>query len=310
MITVVGEALVDLVATPGSATFTAHPGGSPANVAVGLARLGIPVTLATQLGDDVLGNIVASHVREAGLALDLLPAGSAATSLGLAVLDEAGSAVYDFRLDWDITRAPDLPPDCQCVHTGSLGLSLLPGADVVEDFVRRIAGSVLVSYDPNVRPSLAGSRDAERERVERQVRTCDVVKASLDDVRWLYPERGPEEVAATWLETGPSLVVITLGASGAYAVNRSGSVTRPSRSVRVVDTVGAGDAFTAGLLTALADKALLDVEARRTLAAAGRVLLAELLDFSSEVSAATCERAGADPPRRAEFATSPLTDRS
>ena len=302
MITVVGEALLDLVADAEGRSFAAHPGGSPANVAVGLARLGTPTTLATQLADDLAGRLVAAHLRESGVAVELLPGRTAATSLALAALDSDGVATYDFRLAWDITRGPAIGPECVCVHAGSIAAALPRGAAVI-DALLAVQGGPTFSYDPNVRPSLIGPRETERPRVERQVSQSDVVKASAEDLEWLYPGERHESVAARWLATGPALVVVTLGANGAYALSHAGTVTRPPLPITVVDTVGAGDAFTAGLLDGLSRAELLGAGRRDQLTGLSGAALGEVIDFATRVAGITCGRAGAHPPTRAELDT-------
>jgi fructokinase len=303
VITVVGEALLDLVAGADAHSFAAHPGGSPANVAVGLARLGVPVTLATQLGDDLPGRLVADHLRASDVVLQLLPARSSSTSLALAAVDERGVASYDFRLAWDVTQGPAIATDCVCLHTGSLATALAPGADVLEALMAREhrRGAVTISLDPNIRPSLAGSRDAERSRVERQASLADIVKVSSEDLHWLYPDLEPMAVASRWLASGPALVVVTLGAEGAYGRTRAAEVNRPARPVHVVDTVGAGDAFTSGLLDALRRSDRLGGANHGRLAAMDAEALGDAVDFAMEVAAMTCARAGAEPPTRGEL---------
>lgn len=302
MITVVGEALLDLIAGPGARAFVAHPGGSPANVAVGLARLGTPVTLATQLADDLPGKLVTAHLKASGVVVERLPARSAATSIALAAVDDGGAASYDFRIAWDITRAPLIEPDCLCLHTGSIATGLDPGAAVVEELVRsqRRNGAVTVSLDPNIRPSLLGSPAEERVRVERQVGLSDIVKVSSEDLQWLYPGEDPGDVARAWIAHGATLVVVTLGGDGAYGVTRHATAARAAAPVTVVDTVGAGDAFTAGLLDALRGADLLGGARHARLAAITSSELADILDFAIEVAGVTCGRPGADPPTRAE----------
>jgi fructokinase len=299
MITVVGEALLDLVAEAGGRSFAAHPGGSPANVAVGLGRLGSPVRLATHLADDVPGRLISRHLHDSGVLVDLLPAATTTTSLAFAAVDEHGVASYDFRVSWDVTRGPEPGPGCRCLHTGSLAATLRPGADVLDAMLtdERDRGEVTISLDPNIRPSLLGSREAVRERLERQIGRCDVVKASGEDLSWLYRGEPPARVAARWLRSGPALVVVTLGVAGAYAIGRSCEVSRPAVPVAVVDTVGAGDAFTAGLLDGLRRADLLGGDRRERLAALDGGTLTGLLDFALRVAGLTCGRAGADPPR-------------
>jgi fructokinase len=303
MITVVGEALLDLVAEAGGRAFAAHPGGSPANVAVGLARLGSPVRLATHLADDVPGRLVSRHLRGSGVAVDLLPAVSTATSVAFAVVDDQGVASYDFRVIWDVTRGPVLGPECRCLHTGSIAATLRPGADVVDSMLttERARGAVTICLDPNIRPSLVGPRETVREHVERQVSRSDVVKVSAQDLSWLYPDEQPERIAGRWRDAGPTLVVVTLGAAGAYAIGHNVEIRRPAVPVEVVDTVGAGDAFTAGLLDGLLRADLLGGGQRDRLATIDEATLTSLLEFALRVAALTCARAGADPPRLDEL---------
>lgn len=303
MITVVGEALLDLVAEAGGRAFAAHPGGSPANVAVGLARLGSTVRLATHFADDVPGGLISRHLRDSGVTVDLLPAVSTVTSLAFAAVDDQGVASYDFRVLWDVTRGPVLGPECRCLHTGSIAATLRPGADVVDDMLatERARGRVTICLDPNIRPSLVGPREAVRERVEQQVSRADVVKVSAEDLSWLYPHEQPERVATRWRDTGPALVVVTLGAAGACAISHNVEVWRPAVPVDVVDTVGAGDAFSAGLLDGLRRADLLGGDQRDRLAAVDEATLVGLLDVALRVAGLTCARAGADPPRLAEL---------
>lgn len=302
MITVVGEALIDLVGAPGGRTFTAHPGGSPANVAVGLSRLGNDVTLATRFGDDAFGRILRDHLADGAVDVRILPGQERATSLAIATLDPQGSAEYDFRIAWDAAEPPALDPACRAVHTGSLATALRPGADMVEAFLaaESARGAVTLSLDPNVRPSLVDSPKDARAGVERQAALVDVVKASTEDVAFLYPGVPVAEVARRWLALGPAVVVVTHGGEGAYAVTASGSAERDAIPVDVVDTVGAGDAFTAGLLDWLAREDLLGGDRRTRLRSLGGAGLRELLRAAVITSGLTCAHQGADPPTRAE----------
>ena len=268
MITVAGEALIDLV-DEGGARYRAHPGGSAANVAVGLARLGVPCSLLARVSTDALGGQVASHLAGNGVSLRDVVRADEPTTLALVSLDRAGRAAYSFyyqgTADWQ-WRRDELPgalaPDVTALHAGSLGLALAPGARAVEDLLtdERARGQVTISIDPNIRPWLSAGRADEVARIERQIRLAHIVKASEEDTDWLYPGLGCESVARAWRRLGPDLVVITLGAHGAYALGPDGTeVRRTARPVVVADTVGAGDAFSAGLLDALSRRGLLGV---------------------------------------------------
>jgi fructokinase len=310
VITVVGEALVDLVSS-GQQGFRALPGGAPMNVAVGLARLGCPVSLLARISEDGFGRMLREHILGNGVSERDLVTAPEQTTLAVAMLDDEGRAEYDFYVqgtaDWHWTDAelPDpLPADVTALYAGSLAVSLAPGGPRIEALLRRERerGAVTLVYDPNIRPALADSRAAEVARVERQVALTGVVKASEEDIGWLYPDEPLEQVARRWRDSGPRLVVVTLGGKGAYALGPDGEVRVPAGPVRLVDTVGAGDAFSAGLVDALHRADLLGPAGRPRLAELDPQTLTGLVEHAVLVAALTCEREGADPPTRAEVA--------
>lgn len=296
---VVGEALVDVVPPAAGQPARTLPGGSPANVAVGLARLGIPATLATSLGADEHGRLVGAHLAEAGAATLNYAAREEPTSVATVSFDASGEPGYDFALNWEIGPVA-LPSDAIALHTGSLAAALAPGRFEVDAVMARAgAAGVTVSYDPNIRPALLGDRTSERTRVEHQVAHADLVRASVADLAWLYPGSDPVAIASRWLTGRPALVVITRGEVGCVALTAAGAVSVPARPVRVVDQVGAGDAFTAALLAGLYGAGRLGDGWP-----AGGVALAELtgiLTTAATAAAFTCARPGADPPTAAEL---------
>jgi len=311
MFVVVGEALVDLVGQRGGRTLAAHPGGSPANVALGLARLGNPVTLKTRVGRDAFGAMVRDHLEASGVVVDAGPDDDkVSTTIAIATL-AAGIASYDFRIEWDVASLVPLPVETRCLHTGSLGTVLPPGAANVIDLMERehARGRVTVSYDPNVRPALMGEAATARPSVERLVGLSDVVKVSDEDLRWLYPDRPDEEVAKVWLASGPALVVVTRGGAGVYAVSRGVELRRPAIRIDLVDTVGAGDSFTSGLLDGLRRADLIGAARRDALAAIDEATLADVVDDAAQIAAITCSRPGADPPTRAQLDGVPVAGR-
>ena len=310
MFVVVGEALVDLVGQRGSRTLVAHPGGSPANVALGLARLGDEVTLMTRVGRDALGEMILTHLRSSGVRVEggRGPEGTP-TSLAIATL-AAGVATYDFRIEWDIGELEPLPIETRCLHTGSLATALAPGRTNVEDLLRRERqrGRVTICYDPNVRPALLGTPEQALPGIERLVALCDVVKVSDEDLHWLYRDRRDEDVAREWLGLGPALVVVTRGGQGVYATTADLELWRPAMSIDLVDTVGAGDSFTSGLLDGLRRADLIGGSRRGAMAAIDESTLVSVVDAAALVAAITCSRPGADPPTRAEVdAVTPMT---
>ena len=296
---VVGEALVDIVERM-DGTRAEHPGGSPANVALGLARLGRSTRLLTRIGDDARGQQIRHHLESS--AVGLLPGSvtHAVTSTATALIDEHGVASYVFDLDWELPTGVDLGA-YRALHTGSIAAFLPPGGDEVVDLVEHAAGRLTVSYDPNARPRLMGEPHAARARVERIVALCDLVKVSDEDLAWLTPGRDVAQVAADWLAAGPGIVVVTLGSGGSLAVCSAGRVDVPAPAVEVVDTVGAGDSFMSGLLDHLAGAGLLGADRRQALRGITTVDLEAMLRHAAGVAAITCSRAGANPPTRAEL---------
>jgi len=310
---VVGESLVDVVdrgpAQQGSASgaerrVDRHPGGSPANVALGLARLGYDVRFATRLGRDEDGRLVREHLESDGVRLTEGSVVDAATSTATATLDAGGAATYVFDLHWDL---PEVHlAGVAHLHTGSIAATLAPGAARVHAaFAAAARAGATTSYDPNMRPRIMGSPDEERAGVERLVAASDVVKASDEDLAWLYPGESADDVVRRWVRLGPGLVVVTRGEQGATATRASQPdelLAVAPRPVQVVDTVGAGDAFMSGLLSGLLDAGLLGgPRARQALRAADTEQVHEALSRAVWTSSVTCGRAGAQPPTRHEL---------
>jgi fructokinase len=268
----------------------ASPGGSPANVAVTLGRLGLPVRLITQLADDGAGSDVRAWLAASGVEVCATPPAGGRTSTATARLDPNGAASYDFDLHWSIDTPALGDPDA--VHVGSVAALLPPGADTVERIVATAAGA-LISYDPNIRPALIDDPTDARKRVERLVAAAGVVKASEEDLDFLYPHDPPERVARRWLAAGPRLIVVTLGDRGAWAVTADGDVQVPAAKAAVVDTVGAGDTF---MGTLIAELLALGGPGRLDSRAVDRILAR-----CAANAAVTVSRPGADPPWAAEL---------
>ncbi|CAN5777654.1 carbohydrate kinase [soil metagenome] len=294
---VIGEALIDVVER-GGAVVGEHVGGSPLNVAVGLARLERGVDFLTHIGDDDRGHRIADYVAASGAVLVAGSVSARKTPVALARLDDTGAATYTFDLDWRLSGTPEVGPPV-VVHTGSIASVLDPGCLAVAALLDTYRVSATVTFDPNVRTDLIEDDDLARERIERLVAKSDVVKASDEDLRWLAPDVEPEELARRWLSAGPSLVAVTRGGDGAFAVSESGIVTLPARAVDVVDTVGAGDSFMTGLLDALWSLDLLGADKRRGLRAITGEQMQTVLGAAVLNAALTVARAGAQLPDRA-----------
>jgi fructokinase len=300
---VVGESVADIVRAPGRPEVT-HPGGSPANVAYGLALLGAGRTaLLTELGDDAAGRLIADRLLGAGVELHADRRGPGPTPSAVVTLDEDGKATYAFDIRW--TLAPDRA-EVACaprhLHFGSIAAFAEPGAGTVFDLVRKLRGRATVSYDPNVRADLLGGRAEAVAKAERCVALADVVKASDEDLHWLYPGRDEADVAAAWLAAGPAFVLVTRGAGGAACYRRdAGALLVAAPWVEVADTVGAGDAFMSATLAALAAEQLLGVDGRAGLAAMTDSALSRVLGYAIAAATLAVSRPGANPPSAAEL---------
>ena len=296
---VVGESLIDIVRGPDGSR-TEYAGGSAANVAVALARLGRPVRFASSWADDARGRLLERHVTDAGVTLASDPFAVSRTSTALATIGSDGAATYDFDLEWRLhpVEGGVVP---LVVHTCSLGAVLAPGADDVLELLGRLRATSTISYDVNARPAITGTGPAVVERVERVAAACDLVKASDEDLAALYPGVPLLEAARLLLGLGPAAVVVTRGGDGATWLSGGGDVEVASLPVDVADTIGAGDTFGAALLDALWERGRLGGEHREGLRALDAAEVADVLAHAARAAAITVSRPGADPPYRREL---------
>lgn len=288
---VVGEALIDIVT--GEDGDRELVGGSPANVAVGLARQGHGTRLLTRVGDDGRGRRIAEQIGRSGARLDERSFSGEPTSTARARLRADGSAEYDFAITWDVPAiAADDLRGVRAVHTGSIALFLEPGGAAVLETLRaaRTAGAI-VSVDPNIRPALVGDHAAALARFGEAAASADLVKLSDEDAHWLYADLDDEEVLDEIAALGPRLVVLTRGAEGLLARGPHGVVEAAPLVVTVADTIGAGDAAMASLVSSALDDDRLFTSPDALEAALRRAAV---------TAGITVSRAGANPPTRAE----------
>jgi fructokinase len=301
VIVVCGEALVDLISRDG--VLEAVPGGGPFNTAVALGRLGVPVGFFASLSTDHYGRLLERTLDESGVDLRYALHRDAPTPLAVAHVGEDGDPEYTFYLagtayaELSPSSIPRLDGHVVALHLGTLALATDPPRSAYEALIEREAAHRVIVLDPNIRPSICGDPDVYRARFERWLGLTHVVKLSAGDAAWLYRGLPPAAVCSHLVERGARLVVLTLGRDGAIArTATSATSTRPPR-VDVVDTVGAGDAFGAGLLRRLWQTDRLDRDG------VGRLDDAELADvvsFAAAVAALQTTRAGSSPPTLAE----------
>jgi fructokinase len=297
-ILVIGESLVDVVTTSDGA-IEEHAGGSPANVAVALARLGANVEIATAYADDRLGRLLDVRFAEAGVRFAGNPHVLGHTSSAVATIDPTGAASYLFDIAGELSQPETMAP--MLVHTGSLGAVLEPGSKVVSDTIARLASTATVSYDINARPAASGLSDALVKQIESLAATSDVVKASDEDLEALYPDRDVAASVQHLLGLGAGAVVETRGERGATCHTSIGQVDCPAEPVTVADTIAAGDSFCAAMLDGLRLKGLLGAENRDALRSLPLDSWRDVLSGAARAAAITVSRPGADPPSRAEL---------
>ncbi|WP_372528177.1 carbohydrate kinase family protein [Piscinibacter sp.] len=308
MFVVCGEALMDVFAagdTPTGTALDARVGGSPFNVAVGLARLAQPVAFFGALSRGFLGERLMRALRDEGVDTASVAQVDAPTTLGLVGLDAQGVPSYAFYGEGGADRqlAIDalglLPADIRAIHLGSYATVVEPIASTLRALVEREHARTLICYDPNIRLNVEPDLARWSDMLQWMLPRTDLLKISEEDLSLLLPDVSPQQFADSALAQGVHLIVVTRGGEGALAWTRSESVSAPAIAVQVIDTVGAGDTFQAALLTWLAEHDCLSIEAMGSMSASQ---LQAALKFAVDAAAITCSRRGADLPRRSELA--------
>jgi fructokinase len=307
MFVVSGEALMDVFGGADSAhglMLDARIGGSPLNVAIGLARLAQPVAFFGAVSTGFLGQRLMRALRDEGVATDAVARLDAPTTLGLVGLDEQGVPSYAFyghgcadRL-LPLQALASVPATARAFHFGSYAMVVEPVAATQRALVEREHRRSLIAYDPNIRLNVEPDIQRWRDTLQWMLPRTHLLKLSEEDLGLLYPGRDSADLAGEWLAQGVSCVVVTHGGEGASAWRAGEHLHVDPVAVAVVDTVGAGDTFQAALLTALAERGAASPQALRDLTAAP---MQQVLEFAARAAALTCSRRGADLPRRNEL---------
>jgi fructokinase len=307
MFVVAGEALMDVftgATTPTGIALDARIGGSPLNVAFGLARMGLRVAFLGGISNGELGGRLVEALRAEGVSLDAVHRSDAPTTLSLIGVDARGVPEYAFYGTGAADRTLPLaalermPADARLLHVGSYTMVVGETAATQRALVDQVRGKAVVSYDPNLRLNVEPDLAAWRDTLEWMLPRTDVLKLSDEDLGLLYPGIDAAAFAADCLGKGAGLVALTRGSKGAFAWHASGVCDIPPEWVDVIDTVGAGDTFQAALLARLDELGVLSPDGVRGMNAEA---LLDAMRFASQAAAITCSRRGADLPRRAEL---------
>ncbi|PZM12098.1 carbohydrate kinase family protein [Rhizobium tubonense] len=301
MILCCGEALIDMLprdTTQGEKGFAPYAGGAIFNTAIALGRLGVPTAFFTGLADDMMGDILRETLLTSKV--DYSPCAIVARPSTIAFVKLVnGQATYAFYDEGTagrmITTAdlPDLDDACEALHFGAISLIPSPCGETYEALLERECAKRVISLDPNIRPGFIKDKPSHMARIKRMAAKSDILKFSDEDLEWFGMKGDHDALAAHWLDEGAKLVVITRGADGATGYTRSLKVSVPSQRVTVVDTVGAGDTFDAGILASLKLGNLLT---KAQVASLGEDALRDALSLGAKAAAVTVSRAGANPP--------------
>lgn len=303
MIVCCGEALIDFLPREGG-TYQPLNGGSIFNTAIALGRLGVATGFFSGLSTDFFGDSLKQGLKASGVDLKYVKVWDRPTTLAFVKFD-GGHARYSFFDDNSASRMlvkkdlPKLAAKVTALHFGSISLIPEPGGATLEVLMKRETKTRVISLDPNIRPSLIKDRRSHLARLNRLIAMCDILKISDEDVKWMTGKTDLTGAARKWLKAGAKIVAITKGGEGVEAFTKRFAISLPAVKVKLADTVGAGDTFTAGLLAALAKANRLT---KPHLAAIGEEALREALSFAAQAAAITCSRPGADPPWARELA--------
>lgn len=301
MILCCGEALIDMLprsTAEGEQGYVPHAGGAIFNTAIALGRLGVPAGFFTGLADDMMGDILRETLAASKVDFSYCAISSRPSTLAFVKLvnGQATYAFYDEGTAGRMIKETDLPvlgADCEAIHFGAISLIPDPCGSTYETLMRREYQERVISLDPNIRPGFIKDRQAHLGRISRMAALSDIIKFSDEDLEWFGISGNHDELAAYWLGRGAKFVVVTKGAEGATGYTNSVKVSVPSERVKVVDTVGAGDTFDAGILAALKHGDLLT---KARVATLDEKVVRDALSLGAKAAAVTVSRAGANPP--------------
>ena len=306
MILCCGEALIDMLprrTTADEPAFSPYAGGALFNTAIALGRLGAPTEFFSGISTDLFGQQLMRVLAESRAGTRYAHFSARPTTLAFVDLKD-GHATYVFYDEGTAGRMlspedlPNLADDVDALLFGAISLIPEPCGSTYEALMAREHKTRVTMLDPNIRPGFIPDRARHAERILRMVAMADIVKVSDEDLAWFGEAGSPEDIARSWLERGPKLIVMTRGGKGAIAYSREHTVTVEPQKVEVVDTVGAGDTFNAGVLASFDEQGLLN---KAAIASLSEDAIQQALSLGAKAAAVTVSRAGANPPWRHEI---------
>ena len=305
MIISLGEALIDFISKE-DLTFEGFPGGSPMNTSVAISRLGVPCQFLGRISTDMFGNRLIDHLKKDSVGTDLILRTDDSTTLSFVQKQADGQAQYGFfanetadrNLPKEELNKISLPLDTKIIHFGSISVSMEPCGSTISEFLLNIPKNLLLSFDPNIRPSLVPDREKYIKRFQELCKISSILKLSDEDLLWLYPEVDTDMALNLLLGLGVSLIALTTGKTGALLINKNNRAMSPLFDLPVTDTIGAGDTFHGAMLSYFYKKNWLD---RNTLENLTKEQLRLLGNYANKAAGINCSRSGANPPTELEM---------
>ena len=305
MIISLGEALIDFISQK-DLDFKGFPGGSPMNTSIAISRLGIPCQFLGRISNDIFGSRLMYHLNDNSVGTDMVLRTDDSTTLSFVQKQDDGQARYGFFANGTADRnLPKeelnkivLPKEAKILHFGSISLSMEPCGSTISEFLQNNCKKLMLSFDPNIRPSLVPDKKIYMERFNQLCRISSVLKLSDEDLLWLYPELSTEKAIDNLLGFGVSLIALTEGKSGAWLINKKNRALSPMFDLPVADTIGAGDTFHGALLSYLYKKNWIDRELLNNLT---KEQLRQIGDYANKAAGINCSRSGANPPTKLEI---------
>lgn len=305
MVISLGESLIDFVSTE-SLSFDGFPGGSPYNTAIAISRLNTECHFLGRISNDLFGQQLIDYLEKNSVATDLIIKTDDKTTLSFVRKQDDGQAHYAFFANdtadrnWtdEELKSISIPDDARIMHFGSISISQEPCGSRLTSFLNNMAGKILLSFDPNIRPSLVEDRDLYMHRFKTLCGISEVVKLSDEDLEWLYPGLDTSEALEEILKLGPSVLALTEGSKGAVLLTEKHKVRIPIQKQKVCDTIGAGDTFHGAFLDYLYKKGWLSRESLKNLT---KRELEDLGSYANKAAGLNCMKPGADPPSEIEM---------
>ncbi len=305
MIISLGEALIDFVSQKGL-TFEGFPGGSPMNTSIAISRLGVPCQFLGRISNDMFGCRLIDHLHDNSVGTDMVLRTDDSTTLSFVQKQSDGQARYGFfanntadrNLPIEELNKVNLPKEAKILHFGSISLSMEPCGSSISEYLLNNCNDIMLSFDPNIRPSLVPGKEKYMERFQRLCKISSVIKLSDEDLLWLYPGLKSDKAIDLLLKLGVSLIALTTGKTGALLINKNNRISSPLFDLPVADTIGAGDTFHGAMLSFIYKQNWMD---RNSLSTLNKEQLQTLGDYANKAAGINCSRSGANPPTELEM---------